>query len=157
MDAVHLKIKMHTCQKCGISFSASHNLKVHHRAVHLKVKDFKCDKCDSACFCRMDLMRHDKSVHLKIKEHFCEECGSGYADNGQLRAHVKVVQRRKRPHQCQCDICFKSFPTNNRLNTYKKAVRLRTSNAKSASTMNPQVVSQRPCQEHSLGPTVCML
>lgn len=104
-DADKPKLKKYSCEKCGITYSRSNNLKIHLRT-HLDVKPLKCSLCDKRFIVKRYLDRH-MNVHTGSRPFKCQFCPKAFQTKYNLNTHVRVHTREK-PFECQfCEQCFR--------------------------------------------------
>ena len=93
MNAVHLKLKPHSCPHCDKSFSKKDYLNGHLELVH-DIRAYKpgrtkmCEDCGKAFFSRQALEIHRNGVHLKIHKYKCDSCDYGTAQPGHIKRHM---------------------------------------------------------------------
>ena len=97
INAVHLKLKSHTCDQCKKAFSSKSNLKQHINGVHLKLKPWICDQCGNPFCSKQQLKRHTDAVHLRLKPWWCDQCGKAFSCRLLLENHVETIHLKLKP------------------------------------------------------------
>ena len=107
---VHLKLRQHPCNLCGIEFYDKHDLKKHIRKVHEGKREI-CPECGLS-FKRIH--EHIRVVHRReITKEVCPHCGKSYS---QVKEHIRSVHENERNFSCH--LCpLKTF-TNATLKTH---------------------------------------
>ncbi|XP_034080086.1 zinc finger and BTB domain-containing protein 40 isoform X2 [Gymnodraco acuticeps] len=109
-------LEPHDCQKCCLSFSS---LEEHRQHIHeLHPKEFhKCPTCDKV-FTSAALLDKHKGTHTGSKPFSCELCNKSYQQLSGLWYHNRTNHpdmfanhTRQLKTLCQCDVCFKFFPS----------------------------------------------
>ncbi|XP_055625823.1 zinc finger protein ZFP2-like [Toxorhynchites rutilus septentrionalis] len=115
MSVVHLNATDFQCSECGLAFKNKKSL-ILHQKTHSDQRSFLCFECNMAFKTSAHLRRHHNTVHRAIK-FSCTLCPSSYGRKDKLRMHIEKA------HNIQtyfpCDICLKSFTTNEDLREHK--------------------------------------
>lgn len=152
-EAVHMKLKNHTCQICDKAFYKKSGLTRHFLMVHEEDKNFVCDTCNKAYGEKSLLTRHKKRCGLQKISFFCKPCKKHVSDmkthcesehsnlknpcstchrrfetNEKLKNHIFIVHTRKH----YCDLCGKGFiskyDVRRHLETHKQQNKIKDSN-----------------------------
>lgn len=109
----------YACEVCGFTTINKFSLRMHHRRVHQRDFRYRCDQCDKGFMSNYDLEDH-KASHLGRKTFICEFCGNAYSQKSYLVAHKRVIHRiqKSAPKEFQCNICNKSFATEQNLRNH---------------------------------------
>lgn len=109
----------YACEVCGFTTINKFSLRMHHRRVHQRDFRYRCDQCDKGFMSNYDLQDH-KASHLGRKTFICEFCGNAYSQKSYLVAHKRVIHRiqKSAPKEFQCNICNKSFATEQNLRNH---------------------------------------
>lgn len=116
LHTFHNLLEPHDCQKCCLSFSS---LEEHRQHIHeLHPKEFhKCPTCDKV-FTSAALLDKHKGTHTGSKPFSCELCNKSYQQLSGLWYHNRTNHpdmfanhTRQLKTLCQCDVCFKFFPS----------------------------------------------
>ena len=114
-------LKRHTCKTCGFRTMTARNLKKHEEYSHSTTKDYsdlKCDLCEKILKGEHCLKVHKKMVHSN-KIYKCSECIETLKNTKNLRRHFVMRHDTETPLK-QCELCAKSFKTQERLTAHKK-------------------------------------
>lgn len=118
---VHLKLKLHSCEKCEKSFARERSLRRHFASAHDRTQlSHKCAQCSRSFWCDSQLKTHVASVHERIRTHACPTCAKTFSRASHLKSHIGIVHEKQRLHKCtQCD---KSFSTSSNLKAHRVGV-----------------------------------
>ncbi len=92
--------RFHCTEKnCDKSFARKYDLQKHRDVVHLKRKIHSCQRCTSRFGRKGSLTKHIRSVHEKLKPHVCSHCGRKFSEHGNLNKHIRCAHDAKRTIQ----------------------------------------------------------
>ncbi|XP_048575671.1 uncharacterized protein LOC5510132 [Nematostella vectensis] len=104
-ETVQEENRLHTCEKCGLSFEIWDELKEHVKVSHEKVKIYVCDHCDKEFETSCQLGSHKKVAHDQ-ETAICAHC-NGRFPASDLLSHVKMFHRDEK--LVKCNYCKKRF------------------------------------------------
>lgn len=114
--STHSKVSPFSCDECGARFKNMIYLS-HHKKIHVASKDFGCPQCPQFFKTKCYLSTHMKNVHPTEELH-CEICGTTYRNLLIFKSHIKMHQQGK----SECQICGKSYASENNLRLHRKNV-----------------------------------
>lgn len=83
--------RLHSCARCGKTFSRRSHLTTHETSVHDGLRPFQCTQCDLSFVTESNRRRHIKAVHEKLRRFVCNDCGFGFNRKADLVRHRRVL------------------------------------------------------------------
>ena len=120
-ETVHMKLKIHTCDKCGKAFSALSGL-TYHKAVKHDIGEKEkhaCEICGETTYYKATLQKHMEIKHTDRTKITCPHCKNLFISQLTLDRHIK--SQHETDTRYSCPHCTKMFGT-----SYKQKVHIKT-------------------------------